>query len=179
MSQGPYGPAPSGPAPWPARPSSGGPSKLPTIIAIVIAVIAVAVAIGAWFRPIPKPETPAAKTYSEREVADAKKAVCSAFETAHNAVRINTGRNGGTDATTTLAVAANARLSLYAGGGYLRDALEKNPATPKELASAVTDLSDIFRKIAIDYLADKSDADIEPSLRIADSSSVAVKTACQ
>ena len=83
MSQAPYGPGPAAPSGWPPQvppPSSSGPSRLPTIIAIVIALIAVAVAIAAWFRPAPKAETPAAKTYSEQEIADAKKAVCDAYE---------------------------------------------------------------------------------------------------
>ncbi|WP_431237827.1 hypothetical protein ACQ86B_24655 [Mycolicibacterium aichiense] len=152
---------------------------MPAVISIVIALIAVAVAIGAWFRPAPKPETPAVKTYSEQEVADAKKAVCDAFLTVHNGVRINTGRNGGTDPTATLAVAANARLSLYGGGGYMSDVLEQHPATPKELADAVNQLSEVFRKLAIGYLADVSDTDLEPSLQQADNATVAVKNACQ
>ncbi|AQT82512.1 hypothetical protein B1R94_02565 [Mycolicibacterium litorale] len=149
------------------------------MIAIVVALISVAVAIGAWFRPAPKPEAPAAKTYSEQEATDAKKAVCDAFDIVHNAVRINTGRNGGTDATTTLAVAANARLSLYGGGGYLQDVLGANPATPKDLAGPIGQLANVYRKLALGYLADVSDADLEPSLTLADSSTVAVKSACQ
>ncbi len=90
MSQAPYGPGPAAPSGWPPQgppPSSSGPSRVPTIIAIVIALIAVAVAIAAWFRPAPKAETPAAKTYSEQEIADAKKAVCDAYERVNKAVQ--------------------------------------------------------------------------------------------
>ena len=53
---------------------------MPAIIAIAIALVAVAVAIAAWFTPAPKAEVPAAKTYTEQETADAKKAVCEAFD---------------------------------------------------------------------------------------------------
>ncbi|EHB55684.1 putative alanine and proline rich membrane protein [Mycolicibacterium rhodesiae JS60] len=179
MSQGPYGPAPSGPAPWQGPPSSRGPSRLPTIIAIVIAVIAVAVAIGAWLRPVPKPETPAVKTYSEQEVADAKKAVCDAFDTVHEAVRINTGRDGGSDPTAILAVAANARLSMYGGAGYLSDILQKNPATPADLSAPVQKLADTFRYLTIQFMINKQNADLGDPLREADSATTAIQSICK
>jgi hypothetical protein len=152
---------------------------LPTIIAIVIALIAVAVAIGAWFRPAPKPETPAAKTYSDQEVANAKKAVCDAFDTVHDAVRINTGRDGGSDPTAILAVAANARLSMYGGAGYLVDTLEKNPATPSELSESVRKLADTFRFLTIQFMINKQNSDLDEPLREADSATASIQSICK
>jgi hypothetical protein len=152
---------------------------LPTIIAIVIALIAVAVAIGAWFRPAPKPETPAAKTYSDQEVADAKKAVCDAFDTVHNIVGINTGRDGGSDPTAILAVAANARIALYDGADYLLEILAKNPATPADLSASVNNLADTFRYLTIQYLANKQSAELEAPLRDADAATVAIQASCK
>ncbi|WP_328350335.1 hypothetical protein OG976_15580 [Mycobacterium sp. NBC_00419] len=181
MSQAPYGPGPAAPAPWPPQgppPASGGPSRLPTIIAIVIALIAVAVAIGAWFRPAPKAEAPAAKTYSEQEVADAKKAVCDAFDTVHEAVRINTGRDGGSDPTATLAVAANARLSMYGGADYLMETLQKHPATPADLSASVQKLADTFRVLTIQFMINKQNSDLEEPLREADSATTAIQSIC-
>ncbi len=152
---------------------------MPTIIAIVIAVIAVAVAIGAWFRPTPKPEAPAAKTYSDQEVADAKKAVCDAFDLVHEAVRINTGRDGGADPAATLAVAANARLSLYGGAGYLIDTLQKNPATPEELSGSVQKLADTFRYLTIQFMINKQNSDLDEPLRDADSATASIQSICK
>ena len=44
-----------------------------------IALLAIGVAIGAWFRPLPKNEPPPAPTYSSQQVADAKAKVCAAY----------------------------------------------------------------------------------------------------
>ncbi len=152
---------------------------MPTITAIVIAVIAIAVAIGAWFRPAPTPQTPAAKTYSDQEVADAKKAVCDAFDAVHEAVRINTGRDGGTDPTAILAVAANARLSMYGGAGYLVDTLQSNPATPADLSAPVQKLANTFRYLTIQFMLNKQNSDLDEPLREADSATASIQSICK
>lgn len=158
---------------------SGGPSRLPTIIAIVIAVIAIAVAIGAWFRPAPKPETPAAKTYSDQETADAKKAVCDAYDLVHQAILTTNNKSGGSDPTAVLAVASNGRLAVHAGGQYLTDALSRYPATPNDLARSITDLATTFQKLTLEYLAETPDSEQEPLLRSADDATAQIKQNCK
>ncbi|ORB56159.1 hypothetical protein BST42_04250 [Mycolicibacterium rhodesiae] len=148
------------------------------MIAIVIAVIAVVVAIGAWFRPAPKPETPAAKTYSEQEVASAKKAVCDAYNLVHNAIVVTNNKNGGSDPTAILAVASNGRLAVHAGGQYLSDALNRHPATPNDLAQSITDLATTFQKLTLEYLAETPDSEQEPLLRSADDATARIKQNC-
>ena len=128
---------------------------------------------------MPKPEAPAAKTYSEQEIADAKKAVCDAFTTVHEAVRINTGRDGGSDPTAILAVAANARLSMYGGAGYLVDTLEKNPATPTDLVTPVQKLADTFRYLTIQFMINKQNSDLDEPLREADSATASIQSICK
>jgi len=151
---------------------------LPTIIAIVIALIAVAVAIAAWFRPAPMAETPAAKTYSEQEIADAKKTVCDAFERTHKALEVANGKNAGPEPTAILAVAANGRIALTVGADYLLSELEAHPGLPGEISAAVTDLSSAYRRIALDYLAEAPQADMDPAFRQADDASAKVRQFC-
>ena len=180
MSQVPYGPGPAAPpASWGGPPpSSRGPSRLPTIIAIVIAVIAVAVAVGAWFRPMPKPEAPAAKTYSDQEVADAKKAVCDAFDRTHKALEVTNGKNAGTDPTAILAVAANGRIALTVGADYLLAAIDANPALNPDFADAVKDLAGSYRRMAVDYLAEVPATDMNATFQMADGAAARVGQFC-
>jgi hypothetical protein len=152
---------------------------VPTIIAIVIAVIAIAVAIGAWFRPIPEPETPAAKTYSEQEVADAKTAVCDAYTLVHNAIVVTNNKSGGSDPTAILAVAANARLSAHAGGQYLTEILGQYPATQNELAQGIRDLATNLEKLTLEYLGETPNAEQDPLLRSADDATARIKQHCE
>src|SRR4051812_43312838 len=160
MSQVPYGPGPAGPAPWAGPPPSGGPSRLPTIIAIVIAVIAVAVAIGAWFRPAPKPEAPAAKTYSEQEVADAKKAVCDAFDRGQQTLSV-TGGKVGANPSDSFTVAVNSRVAIGTITSYWRSTLQEHPATPNELADILSSLADLYENILLTQLEEGSRSDLD------------------
>ncbi|GAY17405.1 hypothetical protein [Mycobacterium sp. shizuoka-1] len=178
MSQVPYGPGPAGPAPWQGPPSRRGPSQLPTIIAIVIAVIAVAVAIGAWFRPMPKPEAPAAKTYSEQEVADAKKAVCEAHDQVQKSVNTAGGKSGD-NPTDTFLVAVNIRLALATSSSYLTESLNTHPAAPQNLVEPIRNLANKYREIVMEQLADTSASDLNPLATSADGEIAKIKQACQ
>lgn len=150
---------------------------MPTIIAIVIAVIAVAVAVGAWFRPAPKPETPAAKTYSDQQVADAKKAVCDAFDQVKKAVNTAGGKSG-ENPSDAFIVAVNIRVALATSSSYLIEVLDANPATPVDLADPIRNLARTYRQIAMEQLGDTSAADLDPLGRSADGQFAAIKKAC-
>lgn len=167
MSQGPYGPAPSGPAQWPVPSPSRGPSRLPTVIAIVIAVIAVAVAIGAWFRPAPKPEAPAAKTYSEQEVADAKKAVCDAYDKVFHMLDVNS-RKASVNSADTFAVTVNSRLAIHTAGDYLMLILSGNPAVPSEFSNTVRELANAYQNIIIGQISDADQPQLDESYQKAE-----------
>lgn len=157
---------------------SRGISRLPNAIAIAIAVVALAVAAGAWFRPLPKPEAPAAKTYTEQEVAEAKKAVCEAFEKANVAVLVAGRTNGGTDQAMVLAVAANVRLALSAGSMSLNESLADNPATPTGIGDAVKSLARAYQEISLGQLAGAPPVQLEPSYRTGDSATSTIEQNC-
>ncbi|PND55848.1 hypothetical protein CRM90_20515 [Mycobacterium sp. ENV421] len=145
----------------------------------MIGLVVGAIAIAAWFKAAPTAEQHGGKTYSAEDVTHAKMAVCDAFGTIHDAVLINTARNGGSNPAAVMAIAANARLAMYAGGGYMIDALIRNPATPAELATPVRKLAELYRYVAIQYLINKTNADLKDPLREADSATLAIQTACK
>ncbi|WP_163696622.1 hypothetical protein [Mycolicibacterium sarraceniae] len=151
---------------------------MPTIIAIVIAVIAVAVAIGAWFRPMPKPDTPAAKTYSEQEVTDAKKAACDAFNQTQQTLKV-TGSKTGDNPTASFIVAVNSRIAIQAVSAYLRSTAENEPALSKDLSDKVLGLSNIYRTILLKQLAEVPQDQVEPLFNSVDKAVDDMTQACK
>jgi hypothetical protein len=131
-----------------------GKSRWPTYAALAIAVIALAVAITAWFRPAHS-GTP---SFNDQQTADAKKSVCRAYTSVKQSVVVNTHMTNpnGDDPVGQLAVAANARLALLGGGQYLRDRLAAAPAAPAELAKAVTSMATTIEDLGIGYLSGES-----------------------
>jgi hypothetical protein len=104
---------------------------------LAVAVIAVAaLGLGGWLLLRPADGTTrAASDFSDSQQADAKAKVCAAHGIVSDGVSLNTKMappGGDGDVTGALAVAANARMSLFFGGEYLLAKLD--PATPTELA---------------------------------------------
>ena len=102
----------------------------------VLAVAALGLAGWAALRT-PRSETaaPHEATFTDAQRSDAKTKVCAAQSVVSKGVSLNTNLTppgGDGDATGALAVAANARLSLFLGGQYVLAQLD--PATPPELA---------------------------------------------
>lgn len=95
------------------------------------------------------------------------------------AVVANTSRNGGEDATATLAVAANARTALYNGGDYLSKALVQEPAAPPELTKAIHSLVDAYQKLALDYMADAPESEQQLSRDAVSNAGTRVYGLCQ
>lgn len=177
MSQAPYGPTP---AAWPTQgpPPGRGPSRLPTIIAIVIALVAVAVAVGAWFRPAPKAETAAPRVYSEQETADAKKAVCDAFDRGQQTLSV-TGSKTGTDTNNSFIVAVNSRVAISSVIAYWRNAVQREPATPNELADDLSAVATTYEDILLRLLADASESDLSALYTSVDASVPKMTQACK
>ncbi len=123
-----------------------------SLAALVVAVIAVALAVVVWFRPM---SGAASGHFTDQQSADAKANVCGAYLSVRKAVVINTHLNNPVqgDQIGALAVAANARLALYGGGDYLRQRLHADPATPDDLAKAVGSMADTLEKLSIGYLS--------------------------
>jgi hypothetical protein len=182
----------SNPTPWPpptpsqppwaqAAPAPrSGSARWPAFVGIAIALIALGVAISSWFRPPenkPPSSTPA-PTFSAQQVADAKAKVCAAYDRIHHAVLANTGRNGGTDPASVLGLAANARIALYDGGQYLTKVLAQQPATPTELGTAVRALVDAYQELAVNYMAEATDADNQSAFQTLETTGSKVAGMC-
>jgi hypothetical protein len=124
-------------------------------VMLLITLVAVAAAVAAWLRPIPHSTsaTPAAPTYSEQQVADAKAKVCGAFEKVHQVLQMNSTRSGGDDPNSQLLVAVNARQIFMTGSAYLLTTLSDYPATTSDLAAAISGLAHLYQTITLDGLA--------------------------
>ena len=148
---------------------------------LVIALAAMALAIGSWFRPLPssKASAPPAPIYTDQQVASTKANVCAAYEKVRQAVSVNTGRSSGDDPATIMAVAANARIALYDGGNYLLTGLNENPAAPTELANSVRALVSAYQQMAIDYLASAPDPEQQSSRDAVEKANAAVYGICE
>jgi hypothetical protein len=134
--------------PGPSRSRS---SRWPMFAALAIAVLAATVAVTAWFRPAAESASP---TFTDQQTTQAKTIVCSAYTAVHQGVVRNTHLTGvnPSDAAGQLAIAANARLALLGGGGYLRDRVAAQPATPADLAQAVNSMANTIEQLGVGYL---------------------------
>lgn len=149
------------------------------MVSLGIALVAAGIAIGAWFRPLPKNDPPPAPTYSSQQVADAKSKVCAAYAKVHHAVLANTGRTGDSDPTTQLALAANARIALFDSGEYLLKILAREPAASSNLVEATRALADSYQELALDYLSEAPDAAIAASRQTIENTGSRVREICQ
>ena len=107
--------------------------------------------------------------------------MCGAFDLVRRGVSRNTNvavPGGPEDVTGTLAVAANARISLYDGGQYLLARLD--PATPTELGDAVRGFANTLMDIGAAATAGALDNDPDQvaRLRSADEGNVKIGQLC-
>jgi hypothetical protein len=130
------------------------------LAALVVALIAVALAAFAVFRPAHSGPGP----FNDEQTAGAKADICAAYLSVRQAVVSNTHLENPAPGNPIggLAVAANARLALYGGGDYLRERLATEPATPDELAKAVGSMANTLEKLSIGYLSGAPDFAQQP-----------------
>jgi hypothetical protein len=152
-----FNPAPGGPPPWQAAPPRGQSGRGLTYAALATALLAAVLAIVGWFRPSPPPAPahPTAPTYSEQQIADAKTRACTALDLVNKASVLHSGTGApaqqSNDPAMAEAQAADSRLSIIAGGWYLRDHI--GPATPQQLKSTIQHLSEVALDMGQNYLA--------------------------
>jgi hypothetical protein len=128
---------------------------------LLITLVAVVAAVAAWLRPIPHSTaaTPAAPSYSQQQVADAKAKVCAAYWKVQNVVNVNVARTAGDDPNSQLLIAVNQRQVFVIGSAYLMTILAEEPATPSDLAAAANDLAHLYQVITLDGLVgDRNDS---------------------
>ena len=139
---------------------------MPATIAIAIALVAVAVAIAAWFTPAPKAEVPAAKTYTEQETADAKKAVCEAFDRAYHTLDANS-RKAPNNPGDPFAIIVNNRLAIHMVADYLLLKLGENHAAPDDLGESIRRLSGTYYETVLEQIGDGNEAKLDPLYKTA------------
>jgi hypothetical protein len=101
------------------------PSGWLAVVAVLLAVIAIA---GAAWAMVRQPAAPAPVQPGSQQVADAKGRACAAFNAVRTAVSLQTHADLGRDPVAVQAVAANARLSMVAGGSAAPPASRAAPA---------------------------------------------------
>ena len=142
----------------------------------------VAVGLAVWALLKESPESKTAQVYTGEGSADAKSSICQAFNVVRNGVQINTNLQppgGPEDVTGSMAVAANARVSLYDGGQYLLARLE--PGTPQDLADAVRKFANNLMDIGARSTSGipNSDPDQAGRLKEADAANVTITNLCK
>jgi hypothetical protein len=123
------------------------------LAALVIGVAALVVAIIGFFHSSP------ASGSSGHKKDEAKASLCQVSTTVREAVGRSTNVTAPDNPVAALAVASNARLALYAGGGFLNERVTAESAAPKDLKDAVTAYADTLQELSINYLAGASPTD--------------------
>ena len=141
----------------------------------IIAIIAVtALGLAGW--ALLRSGSGSEQDYSDSQPAEAKTKICAVFDVVRRGVNRNTSLSvpGGTDDIAgTLAVAANARISLYSGGLYLLDRLD--PATPTELADEIRGFANLLTDIGAAATAGAMDSDPDQAARLRDADAANTK----
>jgi hypothetical protein len=147
-------PPPPGPPPaWP--PTAPKQSRAPAVISLVIAVIALGLAIGSWFRPPvanTPPQTEGTPQFSENEIDRAVTAVCDSYRKVREAITAAGGQTS-EDPNVRFIIAVNARLAIHSNSSYLRQSLADNPALPPESARIFRDMAAAYDEILMGQLA--------------------------
>jgi hypothetical protein len=164
------------------NPSSRDRSQLALVVVAVIAVVACALAAWALLRPVPTSSATDASNYTDAQRADSKAKICTAFNTVRSGVSQNTNLTppgGPEDVTGALAVAANARLSLYDGGQYLLARLD--PATAPELADPIRTFGNTLMDIGAAATAGAQNSDPQQAdrLKSADAANTTITGLCK
>lgn len=137
-------------------------------VALVVALAALG--LTAWMAFFPETFGRSADpAYTDAERAEAKSATCTAFNTVRAGIVQNTNLQppgGPEDVVGTMAVAANARISLLEGGQYLR--ARTAAATPTELADAVETFTETLMDIGAAATAGVPNTDPVQSTRLKD-----------
>lgn len=162
MPHAPYDPTqPASPAWQPQAPAQArNTSQLLPLLGVALGLLGLIMGVAAWFRAAPSKET-ASPAYAEQQVADAKKAVCDAYEKGMRSIR--TVGSVKVDPSDWLPTAINTRLAGFAVGTYFLDTLDANPAAPLGLSGLIRQLGEGYRDIALVQLADGTPVDYKPT----------------
>ncbi|WP_006246934.1 hypothetical protein [Mycolicibacterium tusciae] len=155
-----------------------------SVLALLVALVAIGVAVWALVKEPPSSAESAqpASVFTGNTTDDPRGSVCEAFDLVRKGVQLNTNLQppgGPGDVTGTLAVGANARLSLFEGGQYLLARLQ--PDTPSDLADAVRKFGNQLMDIGARSIAGIANVDPDQAARLkdADASSGTITNLCK
>jgi hypothetical protein len=151
----------------------GRPARWPTFAALAIALIALAVGLVGWFRPVPHDNQPPPKpTYTQQQSADAKAKVCAAFGKLDRAGGVNNALPRGSDP---VVAAVNSRQIFDVFSRYLLATLAVEPAAPADLATAVREQARTLEEVVI--LDEEGFSNSDPELKsVVDANSASADT---
>jgi hypothetical protein len=191
MTDSPYGVTPGGAWPPPASPQGPPPawppaapkqSPVPIAISLVVAITAIAVAVGAWFKPSPEPRVPAVETpqFSNQQVADAKGAVCGAYQKSKKAITAAATQSS-SDPTVSFVIAVNTRLATQFSSRYMTAILANNPAAPTDVSTGVDSIASAWDEMVLTQLggATGDDPSLQPLFAKIDSADAEIEQACK
>jgi hypothetical protein len=141
----------------------------------VVAIAALGLSGWLLFR-LAQEGTPKSPNYTGAQRADAKQKICTMADLVRKGVSLNTNLQppgGPEDVVGSLAVAANARISLYDGGQYLLARLD--PATPSELADAVKKFGNLLMDIGAGATSGQQNSEPEQATRLHDADAANAK----
>lgn len=146
------------------------------VVAVTLSLVSLG--LSAWTAFRPELSTSVKPDRGAGQRAEAKAAICGAVDLVRRGVAVNTNvqsPGGEGDVTGALAVAANARVSLFDGGFYLRERLD--PATPAELADAVRAFADTLMDVGAAATAGALNTDPDQAARLRDADTENAKVA--
>ncbi|BBY91643.1 hypothetical protein MGALJ_13120 [Mycobacterium gallinarum] len=160
-------------------------SSIVSVLALVIALTAVGLAAWVLIKESKSQSAQSGESVSvfTGDAADDPKAtICEAFNVVRTGVQTNTNLQppgGPEDVTGSMAVAANARLSLVEGGQYLLARLQ--PDTSQDLTDAIRTFANQLMDIGAHSIAGIPNSDPAQSARLkeADASSAEIADLCK
>ncbi len=179
MSHAQYDPTPKAPPPWtqPAPAQRPGIARLLPVLGVVLGLLGLGMGVAAWFRAAPADvvrDTP----YTEQQDADAKIAVCEAYNKGIRTIRIVASKRADNPADA-LAVAVNSRVGAVAVSTYFFNTLEANPASPVELRTLMQGLANDYQNLVLIQLADGTPVDWKSTRDSIEDAAVKLDQICQ
>lgn len=161
-------------------------SSIVSVLALIIALIAVGLAAWVLIKESKSSQTAQSEETASAFTGDAadnpEGTICEAFNLVRTGVQTNTNLQppgGPKDVTGSMAVAANARLSLVEGGQYLLARLQ--PDTSQDLTDAIRTFANRLMDIGAHSIAGIPNSDPAQSARLkeADASSAEIADLCK
>jgi hypothetical protein len=172
---------PAAPPPW--SPATAPRRRWPTIAWLVAITLVAVVAIVGWLRPLTgqKPTATPTPTYTDQQIANAKKDVCASFEKVQNALRLAHSHIDSNGYAPDVGTAALTHVTLEAGSRYLLTKLAEQPATPPDLATAVRNEANAEQEALIEYMngLTTSAPELQPTLNASDEATATVRRLCK